>query len=124
MIDVATIAFIYNHPCPLKCNFCCHTQENVGPGRLSPENVRPMLLGFASEPSVVRFAFTGGDPFLYIDEILSIMTVAREKGVTQPFHIVTSAFWAKSDDITTKYIRSLADLGMDLLYVSYDPCCR
>jgi|GEM_PF-2227621 len=115
-----TVGFVYNEPCPLKCDFCCHTKENVGPGKLSPELLGPVIDQFSTIPSVTRFAFTGGDPFVYIHEILSLMRAARAKGVAQPFHIVTSGFWAKSEIGTQSIIYELADAGMDRLYVSYD----
>src|SRR6185312_12642219 len=96
-VNFATVGFIYNYPCPLKCNFCCHTKENVGEGRLHPGNVVPLILDFARYENVRRFAFTGGDPFVYIREILEIMRAARAAGVAQPFHMVTSGYWAKTD---------------------------
>jgi len=116
----ATVGFIYNYPCPLKCNFCCHTKENVGEGRLHPGNVVPLILDFARYENVRRFAFTGGDPFVYIREILEIMRAARAAGVAQPFHMVTSGYWAKTDAKTQALLCELAEVGMDLLYVSYD----
>ena len=115
-----TVGFVYNEPCPLKCNFCCHTPENVGPGKLTPENVTPVLIGYAKHPKVFRFAFTGGDPFVYIKDILLIMKRARAAGVSQPFHIVTSGYWAKTDEVVDSLMSELKWLGMDMLYVSYD----
>jgi MoaA/NifB/PqqE/SkfB family radical SAM enzyme len=69
---------------------------------------------------VRRFAFTGGDPFVYIREILEIMRAARRAGVVQPFHMVTSGYWAKDDIKAQSLLADLAEAGMDLLYVSYD----
>lgn len=115
-----TVAFVYNEPCPLKCDFCCHTKENVGPGKLTPANVIPLVIDYAAQESVDRFVFTGGDPFVYFRDIVTIMKAARQKGVSQPFHIVTSGFWAKRDDIVDQKLRTLRELGMDLLYVSHD----
>jgi len=119
-VNFATVGFIYNYPCPLKCNFCCHTKKNVGEGRLHPGNVVPLILDFARYENVRRFAFTGGDPFVYIREILEIMRAARAAGVAQPFHMVTSGYWAKTDAKTQALLCELAEVGMDLLYVSYD----
>ena len=115
-----TVGFVYNEPCPLTCNFCCHTKENVGPGRLGPDNVLPIIEKYAMHPSVRRFAFTGGDPFIYVRDITDIMRRSREAGVTQPFHIVTSGYWAKTDEIVEIYLSALQAVGMDMLYVSYD----
>jgi MoaA/NifB/PqqE/SkfB family radical SAM enzyme len=119
-MNTATIGFVYNAPCPLQCNFCCHTQENVGPGRASPDNVLPAILRFAQEPSVTHFAFTGGDPFVYYHEILEILRRAQAAGVRQPFRIVTSGFWAKSAEIARERLAALAAGGLENLCLSYD----
>jgi hypothetical protein len=119
-MNIASVGFVYNHPCPLKCDFCCHTAEVVGPGRACPENIIPVVLAFANQPSVTRFAFTGGDPFLYIDEIQSIMQAARDGGVTQPFQIITSGYWATSSEATDALLGNLRALDMQMLGVSYD----
>ncbi|MBB3658478.1 MoaA/NifB/PqqE/SkfB family radical SAM enzyme [Rhizobium sp. BK650] len=69
---------------------------------------------------MTRFAFTGGDPFVYVKEITEIMGQARAAGVRQPFHIVTSGYWAKNDEVVERLLSELAALQMDMLYVSYD----
>ncbi len=119
-MNTASIGFVYNHPCPLKCDFCCHTAEVVGPGRACPENIIPVVLAFATQPSVVRFAFTGGDPFLYVDELMTIMGAARAAPIHQPFQIITSGFWAKSPEAADAQLGQLRALGLDILGLSYD----
>lgn len=115
-----TVGFVYNEPCPLKCDFCCHTKENVGPGHFSAANTTPIVIAFSKNDHVTRFAFTGGDPFVYIRDITMTMREARAHGVWQPFHIVTSGYWAKSQELVDIRIEELAGIGMDRLYVSYD----
>lgn len=115
-----TVGFVYNEPCPLKCDFCCHIKENVGPGRLTPENTTPLVIEYAKNKHVTRFAFTGGDPFVYIKEIIRIMSEARVQKVWQPFHIVSSGYWAKSKEHTFALLSELHSIGMDRLYISYD----
>ncbi|MBT9331669.1 radical SAM protein [Paracidobacterium acidisoli] len=119
-MNSATIGFVYNAPCPLACNFCCHTQEVVGPGRAEPANVGPAMVRFAMQESVTDFAFTGGDPFVYYAEIIKIMVDVRRAGVRQPFRMVTSGFWAKSPEMALERLAALAGLGMNNLCVSYD----
>ncbi len=120
MRNYAIVGFIYNQPCPVKCNFCCHTKEVVGEGRLNPTNTTPVIIDFSRDPRVLRFAFSGGDPFLYHGEILQIMQTCRSEGVTQPFHMVTSGYWAKTPEATEEKLKPLRSLGMDNLCVSYD----
>src|SRR5947209_1841051 len=112
MKNYAIVGFIYNQPCPLKCNFCCHTREVVGPERFSPEKLPSLIAAFGFLPQVIRFAFSGGDPFLYIDEIIDVMTKARALKVKQPFHVVTSGFWAKDPRYADSIIKELVSIGM------------
>ena len=120
MKNYAIVGFIYTQACPLSCNFCCHTKEVVGTGKFTPEAIVPLIVSFASQPSVTRFAFSGGDAFLFIDDIIEAMSKARTAGVTQPFHIVTSGYWAKNLDDTKAILTRLFAIGMDALDVSYD----
>jgi Radical SAM superfamily/4Fe-4S single cluster domain len=120
MKNYAIVGFIYNQPCPLKCNFCCHTHEVVGREQFDSLQLVPILIEFSKHTSVTRFAYSGGDPFLYVDEILQIMSLARAEGVRQPFHMVTSAFWASDPSYATDILTRLKSVGMDALDISYD----
>jgi hypothetical protein len=120
MRDFAHVGFVYSQACPLKCDFCCHTIENVGKGRFRPSSVIPIILDFSKYSSVRRFVFTGGEPFLFIGEIFEILQEIRGHGVRQPIHIVTSGNWAKSQSETDETISRLCQLGMDSIWISYD----
>jgi MoaA/NifB/PqqE/SkfB family radical SAM enzyme len=120
MRDKASIVFVMAHACPLKCNFCCHTREVVGSKRITRAMIVDWMVRFASEPSVFRYCFTGGEPFLYLADIKEAVAQARKAGVTQPFHIVTAAQWAKDRAQVTQVLSELKDLGMDLIGLSYD----
>lgn len=120
MRDFAHVGFVYSRACPLKCDFCCHTIENVGLGRFHPSSVIPIVHDFAQHSSVRRFVFTGGEPFLFIDEILNILRKIRSDGVQQPVHIVTSGNWATTQPKADELISELYSLGMDSIWISYD----
>jgi len=120
MRDRAMLTFVLSHACPLKCDFCCSNREVVGPGRISRDMMADCLIGFGALPAVERFAFTGGDPFLFLEDICAAVATARRAGVTQPFHMVTSAYWAKSPDQALDTLDRLRQLGLDLIGLSYD----
>jgi len=120
MQDKATVVFVMAHACPLKCDFCCHPREVVGPKRLDRATLAKWMIRFAQEPPIRRFCFTGGEPFLYLEDIKCAVAEAREAGVTQPFHIVTAAPWAKSKAQVQTVLLELRSLGMDLIGLSYD----
>ncbi len=117
--NTATVGFIMSHACPLKCDFCCHDRQTVGPGRVSRAAMLDVMARFGLEPSVVRFAFSGGEPFLYYDDIVAALADARLAGVAQPFSIVTSAHWAGGRR-TRDWLARLCALGMDRIDISYD----
>ncbi len=120
MRDRITVVMVMAHACPLKCNFCCHPREVVGNKRISRDMIVNLMTRFSTEPRVSRFCFTGGEPYLYINDIKSAVAEARGAGVTQPFHIVTAAQWAKSREHVAEVLGELRGLGMDLIGVSYD----
>lgn len=120
MQDRAAIVFVLSYACPLKCSFCCHTRDVVGSKRMTSARMLEHMQRFGAEPSVDRFCFTGGEPFLYLDDIKDAVAKARQLGVRQPFHIVTSANWVEDAAQTRKVMEELHGLGMDLLGLSYD----
>ena len=120
MRDLATIVFVLSHACPLKCSFCCHTRDVVGPARMTRAMMADWMQQFAGEAGVDRFCFTGGEPFLYLADIKAAVATAREAGVALPFHIVTAAQWVKDRDHAYEVLAELRSLGMDLVGLSYD----
>jgi pyruvate-formate lyase-activating enzyme len=120
MRDRAMLTFVLSHACPLKCDFCCSNREVVGPGRIGRDMMADSIIGFGRLPAVERFAFTGGDPFLFLEDICAAVAAARRAGVTQPFQIVTSAYWAKSREVAVSTLDRLRQLGLDLIGLSYD----
>jgi hypothetical protein len=78
------------------------------------------LIGFGTLAAVDRFAFTGGDPFLFFGDIVAALQTARSAGVAQPFQIVTSAYWATSRERVVSILEELRALGLDLIGLSYD----
>lgn len=115
----ATVGFVVSHACPLRCDFCCSDRSSVGPGRIGRDAITEILVGFAAEPSVRDFAFSGGDPFLYHEDIVAAVGAAREAGVRQPFHVVTSGYWAGRGR-TRALLRDLRGVGMSRIVLSYD----
>src|SRR5262245_22067078 len=93
MHDRMMVTFVLSTACPLKCDFCCSSKEVVGPARISRGMIEASLIGFGRHAAVERFAFTGGDPFLFLDDITAAVETARRGGISQPFQIVTSAYW-------------------------------
>ena len=120
MRDRAFIAFVLSHACPLKCDFCCSTRQVVGSRRIGRAMIEDCMIRFAAEPAVERFTFTGGEPFLYLDDIKAAVAGAREAGVRQPIHFMTACHWANNPARVREILAELKMLGLELLGLSYD----
>lgn len=85
---------------------------------MEPAKVLNWLRQAADISTVVDVALTGGEPFLYYKEIVSIW---EELGSSRlPFRIVTSAYWGRTYTKAHQMLATLKALGLNLLGVSYD----
>ena len=114
-----TFALVYGFACPNRCEFCCHDAEEYGRGKLSPAEAIDWILQAARLPSIRRVIFTGGEPFLYFDELLEVLRQTANGGL--PMRIVTSAHWAESVERAHEMLAPLHAHGLDELSVSTDP---
>lgn len=112
------LGLIYNFACPLKCDFCCHPPENYGHGKMDPSDVVEWIRQAAEIDSIVDVAISGGEPFIYIKEIIWIW---EELGKDRlPFRIVTSAIWGRDYEKSYNLLKVLKELGLNTLGISYD----
>lgn len=109
----------YTMKCSLACNFCCYG--------CTPKRTETMSLPFALDlvdqaASLGVFAhggFTGGEPLLFLPEIRQIASRMHSYGMQ--FSMISACDWANSDQETAAIVDPLADLGMEVLSISYDP---
>jgi len=64
---------------------------------------------------------TGGEPFLYYDRLVELMTQAHKLKLTPLDMIETNGFWAVNDKIIIERLKLLRSLGMQRLKISWDP---
>ncbi len=64
---------------------------------------------------------TGGEPFLYWDNIIEILKQANACGLGSVDMIETNAFWATNETIAREKVTLLDKLGMAKLKISCDP---
>lgn len=105
--------------CPLRCDFCCYSCHPKRTERM-PLELALDLVEQASELGVFSGAgFTGGEPFLWFDELLVTGELLREKGL--PFNIVSAGHWASEPADAQEMIDALVDRGLYKLSLSTDP---
>lgn len=112
----------FTYHCNIRCRHC---YNDSGPDRRRDRlDLQHMLSLVRDMPGagIPGLNLTGGEPFLYPDDVLSLVREARRRGVTT-IRIFTNGFWARSADAATQTLLQLQQAGFgasptDLLKVS------
>ena len=64
---------------------------------------------------------TGGEPFLYWEQMIGILQEAKKQKLTPVDMIETNGFWAVDEKIIEDRLKTLDELGMNRLKISCDP---
>lgn len=114
----AALLLIVTLGCTSSCDHCCLSCE---PGkaslRLSVEEMSSCI-DQALDLGICSVGFTGGEPTIYLSDILPLMRKAHNLGLH--VDIRTNASWAKSLSATRDMIRRMKDSGLGRLGFSYD----
>ena len=110
------------YKCSAACKFCYYhcSPESVG---LMPIETAisswKSLIDLTGEKATVHI--TGGEPFLYFDHMVEIVTKAKDIGLTGFDAVETNGSWATDENIVTDRLNILDKAGMRMLNVSWDP---
>lgn len=116
MIHYETVGLSYTRTCPLSCGHCITESSPKVQGRMG--------LAQASEylKVIPRFSpnvcLTGGEPFLYYQDILELVSEARGLGLNPS--IVTGAGWVRGESSTRSRMKALAEAGLHHVCISWD----
>ena len=105
--------------CPLRCDFCCYSCHPKRTERMPVELAIDLVRQAARLGVFTDVAFTGGEPFLWFDELLAVSEVLLEVGM--PFYAVSSGHWGADGDEAVNIVKTLAGRGMRKLSLSTDP---
>jgi MoaA/NifB/PqqE/SkfB family radical SAM enzyme len=106
----------------LLCNAsCAHCVVEGGPrrtGRMPLDLARQLIEGGAgADPRLSLVVFSGGESFIYLDDVLGLCEVARAAGMRT--RIITNGYWAKTPEAAAAMLERLADRAVDELVVSF-----
>ena len=106
----------------LKCNFkCAHCSVSSGPDvsmHMARAVMDKAILEAKEVPSIKVAVFTGGEPTLFMTDLLHGIEKAHENGFIT--RVVTNAFWARTKGEAERYVSKLRDAGLDEINTSYD----
>jgi hypothetical protein len=112
------IALVLTAKCTAKCGHC---SASCGPQRtehLAPTHLRRIMeeASRIDDGEGLHFDITGGEPFMDFEQLCDTLAYAQQLGGATS--CVTNAFWARTDAIALQKLRTLRDLGLQLLAVS------
>lgn len=111
-----------SYKCNAKCAFCYYNSGPESNGLMLSETALKAwksLVNLAGERASVHI--TGGEPFLFFDHMINILTEACNEKLSGLDSIETNAFWATDKSIIIERLRILDCLGMKRLKISWDP---
>lgn len=107
---VATVNFRFTYHCNIACRHCYNSS---GPGRKAERIALDRMVEIVAqmpEAGLDRLIITGGEPFLYPNDVFALIRAARAAGVGR-ISINSNAFWATSDDRARAMLAKLAEAG-------------
>jgi len=111
------IVVIYTDKCNIECDHCCIDCKTSNTNKVDVSKLRSFL-NDSKRLEINSVEFCGGEPFLYIDEILPLAKNLNDDGINTA--IVTNGFWGKNKDKAELYINNLKVNGIKKLVISYD----
>jgi len=106
------VAFQLTKECSAACKICCGSYDQKLKGKIDLNAVQRFMDTVKNTESVLAkririFSVTGGEPFLYPDDVLSI--AKHSKDLNRMFTIATNAFWSTSYTDTLRILTKLKD---------------
>jgi pyruvate-formate lyase-activating enzyme len=107
-IQMVNFRFTYH------CNIACrHCYNNSGPHRKAeriPLETMLEIVAQMPETGIRRLNLSGGEPFLYQDDVLALVAAGRAAGL-DVISIYTNGFWASTDERAARILERLEQRG-------------
>ena len=112
------ISLVLTEQCPVGCRHCLSSCTMQVPDLPALETHLAWITKVSRVDRCESISVTGGEPFLYFQRLLQIVDGCRTRGLDAT--VVTSAYWASSNEITADKLKKLADAGLTGMTVSTD----
>lgn len=115
---VRTAHLILTYRCPLRCNHCFVYSSPKARGKFTHQDLNDGLNQLAQIEQIDSVIFDGGEPFLEFPTLLFGARKARQLGLQ--ISVMTNGFFARNRTTGINYLRPLAEIGIEELFVSID----
>ena len=108
--DPYRVNFRFTHHCNIQCAHCYNfSGPKMKSERIATENMVRIVKGMPGA-GMTNMNLTGGEPFMYLDTVLTLIGEARAAGV-EAVTIYTNGFFAKTEEGCRKVLARLRDAG-------------
>jgi len=113
---------LLTYKCNCSCEFCYYNCSPDKGGLMPAETFINAWRGIKNlSGSSARIHITGGEPFLYWEQLCQLLERGQSENLGQVDIIETNGFWAVSEKIVKEKIKTLDKLKMQRLKISCDP---
>ncbi|HAU87748.1 MAG TPA: hypothetical protein DCW90_20355 [Lachnospiraceae bacterium] len=113
-----TIGIALCKKCNAECSMCCISATPKSEEKLELCLVKKYLDDVENIESISTIGITGGEVFLFYDELKELILYIREKGKFAT--VVTNGFWATDYIHTFSRLQDLKQCGLNGITISYD----
>lgn len=110
------IAFGYSTRCNIRCSHCVAAEDIPDNAKMELGRAKEIIRDMAAA-DVTGISFTAGEPFIYFDDLLELVTLSRKLNIYT--RIVTNSYWAKTQEETNQRLSTLKECGLSQLRISY-----
>lgn len=118
IMKYSSIAFQLTRDCNANCKICCQSSKPLLNEKIDTEIILKSINAIKDVANVKSISITGGEPFLYPDDVLSIAKCCKQNG--RQFTIITNAFWCGSYAQTFDILSILKENSLNTCFVSVD----
>lgn len=115
-ISIITILLTYR--CPAACDHCVFESGPKNKTQLDMEVAFKLVEAASRQSPPPVLGFSGGEPFLRLDEMRALARFAAERGM--PSEVISSSAWVKSREHAAEVLSDLKAIGFQSYATSVD----
>ena len=117
--DLEKIEFVITNACTGRCKHCSEGDHAAQGERIDPTVAADVVRKVTKEYDIKTVMAFGGEPLLYPDAVYSIISAARESGVSHR-QVITNGFFSRNEEKIAEVVKNLAGCGVNDLLLSVD----
>jgi hypothetical protein len=108
--SINQVSFLFTEHCNISCQHCYNNSSPHKKAKRIPLDKMLAIVAEMPKTDITCLGITGGEPFLYPQDILALIKAGRAAGLKR-ICINTNGFWASTDERTKQMLDTLAGAG-------------